>query len=172
MSPSYNFMALVRAYDLRTPLAADIKEMRVQAQTLLDNVAPLAKTISSLFSVNAKGSIVQQNRFDALLSVAYDVGLDTFFCSPLPDTVRCPMTKTAITSAFLSVPEFDSQLRPELRNQLLSYRIPLLPRRGFEAALFLNNIYFSFGRTMSPLEQEMVYAPYVLHPIVSFMMRG
>ena len=152
-------------------MVADIKEMRVQAQILLDDVAPLAKTISSLFSGNSKGSVVQQNRFDALLSVAYDAGLDAFFCSPLPDTVRCPMTKTAITAAFLSVPEFDSQLRPELKQQLLSYRVPLLSRRGFEAALFFNNIYFSFGRTVSPMEQEMIYAPYVLHPIVSFMMR-
>lgn len=170
MSPTLNFLALVRAFDLQTPPAESKEEMRLQSQAVLDDAAPLIKAVSSLFPKNTKNSVVQQSRFDALLSVAFDVGLDAFFCSPLPDTVRLRLSRNAVREAFLSLPEFDGTLRSELRDQLELYRMPLLSRRAYESELFLSRPCFTFGRTRFKGSDEIVYASSVIHPIVRFMM--
>ena len=172
MFPSTNFLALIRAYDLDSPVAKSRDEMRLYSQLLLDKVHDEIKALSSLFPKSAKSSVVQQNRFDALLSLAYDVGLDAFFASPLPDTVRCRMYKSHIRDAFCSLPEFNGTLRPEHRRQLALYSVPQLSRRQFEAELFFGNVFFTFGRTTSDNDGCFVFSSIVVHPIIQFMMRG
>ena len=169
MSPSQNAMALIRAFDLNMPPAKDKESFRLQSQLFLDAVAPYTAAVASLLAGSDPRSLTTQNRFDALLSVAYDVGIEVLVDSALPGLLGRCVPKSAVSAAFLSIPAFEDTLRDELQEQMQCYRLPLLPRRHFELELFNGNVYFTIGRTRER-DGSIVYAPSVLHPMYRFLM--
>ena len=167
MKPSNNLFALVRAYDTVTPPAHDKDEMILQSQSFLMMMEPYAKAITPLFENYTKKSPAVQNRFDAVMSIASDIGLDFLFATDLPDAVRRQAGKSDIRAAIHSIPEFCGMMRPELQEQMKLYGIRQSTRRSVEFDLFYGLTLFTFGRTK--IEGEIVYAPYVLHPFFRFM---
>ena len=165
--PSQTVLALVRAFDLVTPPAATKEEFRCQSQLFIDSVIPYVDTVASLLEGCDMHRQSTQNRFDALLSVAYDVGIDVLMESALPELLSRRPSKSAVTAAFMSLPAYEEVLRDELVGQLALYKLPLLPRRRFEVELFYGNIYFAIGPTLDTAGNR-VYAASVLHPLYRF----
>ncbi len=169
MKPSLNAMALVRAFDLITPSAEDKDAFRIQSQLFLDMAEYCVDAVASLVSQNDSHPQTVQDRFDALLSLACDVGIETLLESPIPPLLGKEVPKSLVCQAFLAIPAFEDTLRDELKEQLQQYRLPLMPRRRYELELFYGNVFFRIGRTVD-CKGAIVYAPSVLHPMYRFFM--
>ena len=171
MQPSNNLFALVRAYDHITQPAKTIEEFRTQSQCFLDEITHYANSIAPLFANNDKKANVQ-SRYDATLSIVFDIGLDLFFDSGLPECIRNKTSKSTIRAAIESIPSPSCSLRPELEEQLTAYHIPLMSRRAIEVELFFGIPLFTIGRCLSNADGkrgEIVYGVSVLHPFLRFL---
>ena len=172
MKPSNNLLAIVRAYDLMTPPAKTNEEFRLQSQLFLNDIMPYIKAINPLFQNGKRNPQQEQCQFDALLSVAFDIGLDLFFDSPLAAITPTTASKKKLREAFLSTPAFDDRLRPELMCQMKLYKMPPLSRRGIEFRLFIGAPTFTICRRLDPSgSKAIVYAPSVMHPLLQFLCR-
>ena len=160
------------AYALTTPPAKSKEEFRAQGQLFLEQTRPFAAAIEPLFRKNDKKSDIVQQRFDALLSVAYDIGLDSFFDSSLPKIATSRHSKHTVREAFAEVPAVDDVIRTDLAEQMRQYKMPSLTRREIEHQLFLGNPVLTIGRCKDPSGSgAIVYAPTVMHPIMQFLCR-
>ena len=173
MIPSMNFAALVMAYKSTTPPANSVEEYRQQIRQLFDEAAPLLQAVDVWVCSCRRQLDKPQYAFDALLSIALDIGIDGIADSPLPGLLRTTTSKRSLANAILALPVRLGSLRPELETQLRHYGIvkkggPVPSRRHFESRLFDGISFFSIGRTLAP-DGNIVYAPMVLHPI--FLMR-
>ena len=169
MRPSTNAFALVRVFDTMTP-DADSKEMfREQSQSFIELTASIVEPITALFDTYANPER-QGNRFNALVSLVSDCGIEVFMSSRLPLLVSGKATsKNLLREAFAEIPEFNSQIRPDIAEQLRRYRMPLFSRRHYEYELYNGNMFFTIGKTLNASKQ-IVYAPSVLHPIFRWML--
>ena len=172
MLPSNNLFALVRAYDLEASPAKEKEVFISQGKQFLCDIEPYAEAIAPLFAGSGRKSSLAQFHYDAMLSVAYDIGLELFFDSRLPALIHGSHSKKAIRDAFLSLPVCYGVLRPELEEQMLSYRIKPMSRRAIEMFLFLGQPYFTIGRCRNPTySDEIVYSVSLLHPFYQFLYR-
>ena len=169
MTPSNNLYALVRAYDLATPYASDRQHLRMQAQEFLEELSPLIPEVNDIVSCYDVEKHMMQNSFDALLSVAYDAGIDALYLYGLADVVHRRVGIRAFVEVFSAVPTFHSQLRPELRHKFSEYHIDEPSRRQAEAELFFGRPYFSIGPTLDDNGVK-VFGPTVLHPFYRFFL--
>ena len=179
MKPSLYFMAIVFAYDEQTPPANDKKEFMQQSQMLLDGVEPLLAPVQELVLSHGgmrnrgkQNNDMMQFRFDALLSIAYDIGIDALEASPMASLNDARPARKKLRDAFLALPSLSFTLREDLPAQLKTYKLPLLPRQMYAYHLYCGTPFFMIGRTPTdkPEGSHIVYAPYVLHPIIQFMM--
>lgn len=172
MLPTMNLMAMVRAYDPATPYAQNRKELRQQIHQFLSQIEPLLPVVESLTVNLGKKHPKKQFKFDALLSIAFDMGIDSFMKSPLPELISVEAPKKDIMAAIESTPKQSSILRPELVEQLYQYRLvkegfPIPSRRHYEALLFDGVIHFAIGPTQTP-DGTKAFGPLVLHPFFLF----
>ena len=159
-------MAIVLAFNQNMEPAQSLEQFRCQSQELLMNVELCMDVVLPL----VKDSSLKTNlqcRYDSLLSLAFDVGVDCFLSSQIPSLLSRSASKSEIKNAFLSLPAFEADLRPDLVVQLRQYRMPLLSRRAFEYELFCGVVSFAIdtsGRGRYGFE------PYVLDPFFRFLM--
>ena len=169
MFPSNNLLALVRAYDLFTPDVKSEEEFRMQSVLFLTDLEPYIKPVRCLFEGYDRKCKHLQNRFDALLSVAFDVGLDVLQSTSLPDLVMRDAPKQQVITAINSIPTFSGTMRQDIVLQMQRYGYPSLSRRQAEAELYCGRIYFSIGRSPDPVTGDIAYRPHVLHPFLRFL---
>ena len=188
MFPSNNLFALVRAYDLVTVPVREKEAFVGQGREFLCDIKPYADAITPLFArtngktkTRERKSLIQY-RFDAMLSVAYDVGLEIFFDSALPSILQGRHSKRAIRDAFHSVPVCYGVMRPELEEQMRAYRMKVMQRREVEMFLFLGQPIFTIGRCREGGGKRpdggkggargIIYSVSVLHPLFQFLYRN
>lgn len=173
MSPSNNLFALVSAYDLTRPPAVSKEDLREQGQLFLNELMPYIDAIQPLVKKCSRSSESLQCRFDALLCVSYDAGLDLFFDSRLPSLVNTSCSKGKLLEAFNDIPVMNGILRPELEKQMRLYKMPICPRRENEMRLFIGAPIFTFGRCKDPsCHNRIIYGTSVMHPLLQFLSRS
>lgn len=172
MFPSNNFLALVRAYDPFTPPARSMEELRLQNQRLLDSLGDAVDYVSQLLKSVDLPPSVRQNRYDAVLSIIYDVGIEFFNTYMLPDIVVLLNGKRRVRLAITSLPAFADTLLPGIEAEARRRKMSNLSRRHFEAELFFGNVWFAIGRQKGAEPDSIVYAPYLIHPVLQFLMKG
>ena len=166
-----NLMAIVQAYDPTSPAAQSRDEFRQQALLLFQKAEPLIPLVQPLIGKQTR-QYDPQSAFDALLSIALDMGSDSFLMSEVPSLIRDKASKKRLTDAICSLPVTDNSLRPELTEQLYRYRIikpgeAIPSRRHFEARLYFGIPYF----TITPVRRNarvQSFTPQVLHPFFLF----
>ncbi len=168
MRPSNYLYALVRAYDNNTQPVGTIEEFRQQSRDFAEQIMPYAQAVGDdLFGHESRGDCTLQCRYDALVSIAYDMGLDLFYATKLPEMVRQHACNKHIKQAILATPSFNDTLRDDLLQQLSLYRLEALPRRMVEYKLYCGEPLFTIGRTKQ--NGQIVFAPSVLHPVYTFL---
>ncbi len=166
MTPSLNFMAIVLAFRNNCEHVESLEQFRCLSQELLLDVKPCVDVVLPLVKTSSSKANVQC-RFDSLLSLAFDVGVDAFLSSVIPSLLLHSVSKAEMKKAFITIPAFEPDLRPNLVMQLKSYRMPLLSRRAYEYELFCGTASFAIdasGRGRYGFE------PYVLDPFFRFLM--
>lgn len=163
MKPSNNLYAIVRAFDLATPYAADRQQLKMQAQEFLEEISPLIPAVKDIVLGYHVDEPMMQDCFDALLSVAYDAGIDALYVYGLSDVMHRCIGISAFVEVFSAVPSFQSQLRPELRRKFSKYHIEEPSRRQAEAELIFGSPYFGIGPSLDDRGVK-VFGPTVLHP--------
>ncbi len=118
-----NFAALVMAYKSTTPPANSVEEYRQQIRQLFDEAAPLLQAVDVWVCSCRRQLDKPQYAFDALLSIALDIGIDGIADSPLPGLLRTTTSKRSLANAILALPVRLGSLRPELETQLRHYGI-------------------------------------------------
>lgn len=170
MIPSNNLFAVAKAYNLTSPPAKSKEEYLIQGKAFLDDVKPYAEAVLPLFNKTRKKTTSAQFQFDALTSVAYDIGLDLFFDSELPSVTENKLSKRELLKIFTGIPCFENILRSEIEEQMRKYRMPILSRREIEFRLFIGSPIFSIGRCIDPSGSgEIVYSVSVMHPLIQFL---
>lgn len=173
MTPSQNLYTLIMAYDITNKAVFDTDEMRSLMQQINERLMPCMDIVTSVLANYPSDKVQTQNRFDALLSIADDVGIELFVDSPLPRLVERHASKTAIREAIMNIPTLDGTLRTELEMQMKRYGIirkdsPIACRRFFEAELFNGRYYFSITRVAGHGNQR-TFSVSVLHPLITFL---
>lgn len=174
MKPTTLSFALSMAFnpdwhDLTT--VAEYRQCQKNFSTdLRDGVAYLNQLLRQ-YPVPAKNP---QRLFDALVSVIYDIGLDNFDHSTIPDAIM-HYTPSNIKSALRNTPTFNDTVSPVIAPHCQKLRVPTSDRRLFEISLLHLPPFFLSGRTHRPPSSTptnqpttpptIVYAPYPLHPI-------
>ena len=172
MFPSNNLFALIRAFDITTPPAKSKEEFRTQGEQFLDAVKPYAEALSPYFRDKKIKATILQFQFDALLSVAYDIGTELFFDNRLHEIIGKKYSKNTLFNIFTAIPVFEGTLRHELAEQMHLYKMSPLTRREIEYRLFIGAPVFEIGRCKDPSGSgEIIYAPNVLHPFFQFLYR-
>lgn len=167
-----NLMALARAYDLATPPANDRAELRQQSRLFLIQTEPLIPIVEAFIPNKMKKQPKAQFVFDALMSVALDIGADSFLSSPLPVLLCDDAPKREVLSALESLPVHHGTLRPELAEQLYRYNLvkkgaPIPSRRHYEARLYSGISHFAVGPVLTP-EGKKAFGTSVIHPFFLF----
>ncbi len=171
LKSSQNLFALIRAYDLDTPDVVSRDDFRVQSQHFINLAAPYEGAIGALVAHSALcNTPLAQFCFNALMSIAIDVGLDFLYLTSLPDLVTAGAGKKAISDAIRAIPAFSDRLRPTIADELKLYCQPCQPRRLVEADLFFGNVAYAIGRHKNAAGQ-ILYGPYALHPFFRFLSR-
>lgn len=139
-------------------------ECRADFNKLVSNLlSGTERLVDSLNSLFLEGKNFQQQfRFDALFSIAFDIGADLFFESPLPQLVISGGSVSLFREAILSIPSFNDDLNPSLADQLSRYKMPSLNRRDAELRLFLGHPIFVINKR---------FHVEVLHPLLQFLCR-
>ena len=168
MRPSNNLFALIKAYDTNYSPAKDLKEFRTQSQLFLDEIEPYCHTVNRAMGKTSRADCGRQNHFDAMVSIAYDMGLDLFNATKLP-ALACGMaSNAAMRHTRLALPCFNNTLRNELAESMRQYNMEYHSRRELEYKLWCGQPVFTIGRTK--IGDRIVFAPSVLHPVYSFLM--
>lgn len=180
--PTKYFQALVMAYDPFTPLAESAEELEWQSMLLAQESEPLLEVVRPAFA-STRPDAASQCRFDALMSVAMDVGVEMLQSFPLLDLVAQGAPKSQVQRALMAMPECFGTLRPFLADELRSYGLPQHSRRYYEAQLYAGHVTFVVGRRLPPGEPTGTrvvterrdsyfrFGPSVLHPFLQFFCR-
>ena len=171
MNISTRLYALVRAYDLFTADAVSQSEYRQQIRDFGEFVKPYEMALNPLFKdCHGLPRPLVQCRYEAAVSIAMDIGLDLFFLTGLPSVLSQGAGYNAISKELGEVPLFNGTLRSSLKAELKAFGIGERPRRCIELDLCRGISLFAVGRKLNS-DGEVVYGPFVMHPLWRFMAR-
>lgn len=170
MKPSQNFIALMWAFNLSFPKSLSNGDLRQMEQSLLESVAYETAFVDTLLhGVKSTNPYNKQCRFDALLSIACDYGVDALTDTKLPSLIQSASARRDVVDAIMSIPAFGDTIRPELLPQIQQYKLISGSRRHFEAELYCGNVLFCIMPQRSS-EGKKVFAPTVLSPFYRFLL--
>lgn len=176
------FQALVMAYDPFAPLAESLEELQNQSLLLAMDAEPLLAPLRAALA-QTQPENAAQCRFDALMSVAMDVGAEMLQSYPLLELVAQGAPKGTVQRALMEIPECFGTLRPFLADELRAYGLPQHSRRYYEAQLYGGHVTFVVGRRLPPGEAMGTrvvtergdsffrFGPSVMHPFLQYFCR-
>lgn len=160
--------ALVRSYDPNTPDVTTKEEFIMQCELFAQKI----ESIENIIVPMVRGSLFNYRRhnwiIDALISLAYDITLEQFMSTQIPEMLNSTTRKNDYWGYIMSIPEWEGELRTDVARNMKYYKIPKMNRRWYECQLFWGIPIFMIGRNKITSE-NIKFGPYPMHPILRWL---